>query len=514
MNLEGYKVVTAKEMARIETLSLQEQAIDGSCVFSGESYMLRAGQGIADRVIAFIKKRRLKKEVTLLVGKGNNGGDAFAAGTLLFEQGYKIDAYHLFPNRESSELCQKQRKNFEQAGGFVVSPSKPSDIICKGVVLDGILGTGFEGHLSSYLLQMITHIHQSKNPILSIDIPSGLNGNTGEAHQLAIRATETLFLGLPKAGFFLGDGQNHIGALFRIDFGMDAHYVQKGVSIGHMLNEKAAVSLLPDLVRDRHKYQAGYVLAVGGSPGMAGAPILSALSALRIGAGIIRLFYPQGMEGELVNAPLEIIKVPYQSVDPSPIVSEMHRAKAMLIGPGIGKGKEQGIFLRSLIEKVTVPTVIDAEGLFHLKELFATFTFPCILTPHRREMLDLLGKKRFDDMVAECQKFARENNLTLIVKGAPTFIFHKNHSPLIVSRGDPGMATAGAGDVLTGIIAGLLSQNLSPKGAAALGVYMHGRGGEWVAKRNTSYTLIASDLIAALPKVFKKLCIEKVSNAS
>jgi len=498
VNLEGYKVVTAREMVRIEALSIQEGA-------SSESYMLKAGQGIAKKIADFIKKHHLTKEVTLLVGKGNNGGDAFVAGTLLLQQGHHVDAYHLFPMQGSSHLCQKHRIRFEEMGGSVISPSTPSDITCKGVVVDGILGTGFQGHISDALAQVITHVNHSKRPVFSIDIPSGIDGNTGAVERLAIQATKTLFLGLPKVGFFLRDGYNYIGALSHIDFGMDVSYLQKSFSMGHMLNEKGLTHLLPPLVRNRHKYQAGYVLAVAGSPGMAGAPMLSALSALRAGAGILRLFYPGGMEGELVNAPREIIKVPYQNDDPGAIFSEMKRAKAMLIGPGLGKDKEQGAFLKSFIKKVTVPTVIDAEGLFHLKGMFATFTFPCILTPHRQEMLDLLGKEQFDDMVAECQRFACENDLTLILKGAPTFIFHKKRAPLIISRGDPGMATAGAGDVLTGIVAGLLSQSLSARNAAALGVYIHARGGEQMAKKTTSYGLIASDLIAALPEVFKEL---------
>lgn len=497
MSLEGYKVITAREMARIEKLSIQEGASD-------EGYMLKAGAGIAERVASFIKEKRLQKRVTLLVGKGNNGGDAFVAGTLLLKKGYIVQAYHLFPMEESSSLCQKNKQAFTDAGGLVFFPKKAAEISCKGVVLDGLLGTGFQGQLEGILLDAVEHVNRSKQPILAIDIPSGVNGNTGEVNPAAVNAAETIFLGLPKIGFFLGEGYNYIGKLSPVDFGLELRYVHQACGTAHMLNEKNLPGLLPELTRTRHKYQAGYVLAVSGSPGMPGAAMLTCLAALRTGAGIIRLFHPMGMENELLHAPYEVIRTPYKD-DPAALLLEMSRAAAMLIGPGLGRAKERGTFLKSFIDHITVPTVIDADGLFHLKGMFAKFPFPCVLTPHHREMLQLLGKEKFDDMFDECQKFAHENAITLVLKGAPTFIFHKDKPPLIIARGDPGMATAGTGDVLTGMIAALLAQKLPLREAAALGVYMHARAGECVAEKNTSYDLIASDLLEALPRVFKEL---------
>lgn len=497
MSLEGYKVITAQEMARVEKLSIQQGASD-------EGYMLKAGEGIAHRVIAFIREQKLEKRITLLVGKGNNGGDAFVVGTLLLNQGYSVQAYHLFPTQESSPLCQKHEKAFTAAGGMLFFPKKASEISCKGILIDGLLGTGFQGELEGILLDTVQHVNHSRLPILAIDIPSGVNGNTGEVNPIAIQATETIFLGLPKIGFFLGEGYNSIGKLSPVDFGMDVRYLRQASGLAHLLNEKSLPTLLPSLIRTRHKYQAGYILAVTGSPGMPGAAMLSCLAALRTGAGIIRLFHPIGMEGELLHAPYEIIRTPYKE-DPSAILLEMSRAAAMLIGPGLSKAKEKEAFLKSFIEKVTIPTVIDADGLFHLKGMFKKLSCPCILTPHHREMLHLLGKDQFDDPLSECQKFADENGVTLVLKGAPTFIFHPEKAPLIINRGDPGMATAGTGDVLTGMIAALLAQKLPPREAAVLGVYMHARAGECVAEKNTSYDLIASDLIDALPQVFKEL---------
>ena len=503
MSFEGYKVVTAKEMARTETLSIQKGA-------SALEYMLKAGQGIAERIATFIQERNLEKQVILLVGKGNNGGDAFTAGAFLKRKGHKVIAYSLFPCDAMSPLCQKQKEVFEKEGGTLFFPKRASEIVCKGVVIDGLLGTGFQGALTPFLSSVIAHVNQSQNRIISIDIPSGVDGNTGNVDQVAIQAVETLFLGLPKVGFFIGDGYNHTGKLSFVDFGMKADDLQKVQSQFYMLGEKEMPSCLPPIVRTRHKYSAGYVVAVAGSCGMSGAAALSCLAALRAGCGIIRLFHPMGMESELSNIPHEIVKTGYENEN-APLLAEMVRAKAMLLGPGLGKERKRGTFLQSLIKKIKVPTVIDADALFHLKGMFANLPFPAILTPHHKEMLNLLGKERFDHMIDECQEFTDKNNLTLILKGAPTFIFEKGRKPLVVSRGDPGMATAGTGDVLTGIIAGLLSQNLQVRVASAFGVYLHARAGEHGAKTKSSYSLIASDLIAALPEVFKELIQEKTT---
>lgn len=498
MSFEGYKVVTAREMARIESLSIREGA-------SAKDYMMVAGEKIALRIRDFARENNLEKKATLLVGKGNNGGDAFVAGAYLLRQGFSVVAYQLFPNEMCRPLCREQSHFFLRAGGNIIFPSSHEEISCEGVIVDGLLGTGFEGCLEGLLLAVVKQVNQSQLPIIAIDIPSGVNGNTGEVKSQAIRASETIFLGLPKMGFFLSDGYNHIGNLSSVDFGIDEKYLYQAKAIAWMPEERSFSSFLPLLVRTRHKYQAGYILAIGGSPGMSGSVILSCLAALRMGGGIVRLFHQMGMEGEFAHAPYEIIRSAYQK-SPKEILTEMHRAASMLIGPGLGRAKEREVFLKSFIEKVSLPTVIDADGLFHLKDAFARFKFPAVLTPHHGEMLSLLGKTAFDDLLAQCQQFVESNDLTLVLKGAPTFVFQREKIPLVIPRGDPGMATAGTGDVLTGMIAALLAQKLSPFEAGALAVYIHARAGECIAEKKTSYPLIASDLFEAFPQVFKELC--------
>lgn len=485
--IEGEKVVTASEMARVEKLSIEAGA-------SGEAYMLKAGEGIAAVVNRFCEAD--DKVVTLLVGKGNNGGDAFVAGTFLLHQGFHVEAYHLVEAKEASPLCQKHEKEFLKAGGAV---HRGKDLVFKGVIVDGLLGTGFQGKLEGKILGVIERANDSKCPILAIDIPSGVNGDTGAVDPLAIHAKGTVFLGMPKRGFFVGSGYNFVGKLLGVDFGMEPRYYHEAKGPAHLVNVEALKELLPPLKRVRHKYQAGYVVAIAGFPGMPGAAMLSCLAALRTGAGIVRLFHPEGMKEELAPSPYELIRTPYQWGDPNPIFEEVKRAKACLIGPGVGKGEEMHTFLQRVVSKLTLPCVIDADALYHLK----TFPEGAILTPHHREMVHLLGHETLKHEA--CQVFADREKVTVVLKGAPTWIFHPNCSPLIVPYGDPGMATAGTGDVLTGMIAALVAQGVKGREGAALGVYLHAIAGEIAAANRTSYSMIASDLIECLPEAFQSL---------
>lgn len=489
MNIDGQKVIEAGEMARVEKLSIEEGASD-------EGYMLKAGEGIARRIEAFIEEKGRSKKVTLIVGKGNNGGDAFVAGTFLLHGGFEVQAYHIVDASEASPLCKKHEMNFVGAGGVV---NRGDEVPMEGVIIDGLLGTGFQGKLEGKIVEVIENANRSKLPILAIDIPSGVNGNTGEVDPIAIKAQETIYLGMPKIGFFIGQGYNYVGKLSRVDFGMDEKYVGQAKEKAYLVNDQAMPTLLPPIERIRHKYQAGYVIALAGSPGMPGAAMLSCLAALRTGAGIVRLFHPKGMEDEFAAAPLELIRHPYSWDETDPIFEEAKRAKACLIGPGVGKGEGMHTFVQSIVSKLDLPMVIDADALYHLK----VFPKGAILTPHYREMLHLLGKDELSH--DDCQAFVDQGEVTVALKGAPTWVFHPKIPPLVIPKGDPGMATAGTGDVLTGMIAALLAQGLQGREAAALGVYLHGTCGEIVAAKQTSYDLIASDLIEVLPEAFHEL---------
>ncbi len=497
------KVVSAKEMARIEALAFSEGASDWE-------FMERAGAGIAAVVIDYLLSHQDKKRVLLLCGKGNNAGDAYVVGRHLLESNYHVTAIQVYSLDECSPLCQENYHRFVKQGGSVqVQVSEegltlPDDC----VVLDGILGTGFKGELRGDLLWLIPFVNASALPILSIDIPSGLNGNTGNVNSCAINATVTIFLGQPKTGFFLRDGWNYVGKLVPVDFGLDESYLQQMHVDFSLITSAFVYHFLPILKRTRHKYSAGYVVAYAGSKSMPGAAMLSGLAALRSGAGIVRILHPEDMAAPVL--PYEIIKEACSPEDYDTILERLNSASAVYLGPGIGRKPSVKQLIHMLCQKLQRPCVIDADAITLLSEC-ENLSFPkeTVLTPHLGEMHRLLGLERHEDvsmeLLAKIQNYSEKHHVTIILKGGPTFIIHPHSEIYINPFGNPGMATAGTGDVLTGIVAAFLSQGLCCHEAALLAVYLHSIAGDSVAQQKTPYSLIASDLIERLPVAFRIL---------
>lgn len=492
------RVVTPKEMARIESLAYEQG-------YSDEEFMENAGRGVALWVEEFLHHDP-EVPVILLCGKGNNAGDAYVAGRHLREAGKDVVAWQVHPLDDCSPLCVKNCERFAAAGGIVHLDTVPYTFPRQGVILDGLFGTGFQGKAEGVFGDAILLANQSGLPILAIDIPSGLSGETGVVEGNAIVATETLFLGLPKTGFFLGTGWGHVGRLRLVNFGLPQEFVELAESNLQLPAGERFRGMLPVIKRDRHKYQAGFVIGVAGSPGMPGAAMLSSLAALRGGAGIVRLLHPDGMQAELAAAPYEIIRVAYTVEQVDEIAEAINGASAAFIGPGLGRSSLAHALLQTLIPKIQKPTVFDADALFFLSESNTDLPIDSILTPHRGEMARLLRLPKTPALTPEflqlCQDYVNGRNVTLVLKGAPSFIFHPQRPVLLSIHGDPGMATAGSGDVLTGLLAALLAQGLAPHKAAFLGTHLHGLAGEIAAYKHTSYSMIASDMIDAFREAY------------
>jgi NAD(P)H-hydrate epimerase len=495
------KIVSPKQMSDLESQAYKDGA-------SESEFMEEAGSGIALYVQDYIERYNIERTVILLCGKGNNGGDAYAAGIQLLHLEYEVIAIQPTPIKECSRLCKQNNERFIHEGGRVLEnlPKFP----LRGVILDGIFGTGFHGSVAEPYLSIIETANRSTLPIISIDIPSGLNGETGIVENEAINAAETIFLGLPKRGFFLNEGWNHVGKLRYVDFGLAKEYIANLDTDMIMLSNYDVAPLLPEIKPNRHKYQAGYVVGLAGSPAMPGAAILSSTGALRGGAGIVRLFYPEGMREELMAAPYELIFTPFRSNFLSEMLTHMNRASAVFIGPGLGQSEETKQLLYNVLPKIEKPCVIDADALNILATEDIKLPEQTILTPHHGEMMRLLRSSEkapslTSDFLQQCQNYAINKDLVLVLKGAPTFIFHRKNAILANSTGDPGMATAGSGDVLTGLIAALLAQGCPSIDAAALGVFLHGLAGEYAAEDMTSYGMCASDIIYRFPEAFKTL---------
>ena len=236
------QIVTAQEMARIESLAYEHGASD-------LQFMENAGLQIAEKVEAYIAQHQLQKNILIIVGRGNNGGDALVAGQRLIKEGFHCIAWLLYPDKECSELCQKQLNDYRKLKGEII-PYDPQELVVPKVsaILDGIVGTGFHGKTEGIMFDMIEQVNCSGIPILAVDIPSGLNGTTGEVGGNAIRAAQTIYLGCPKLGFFIGQGWNYVGDLVHADFGMDKSISSQGNPFGFLSAKRKRHRSFPPLL--------------------------------------------------------------------------------------------------------------------------------------------------------------------------------------------------------------------------------------------------------------------------
>lgn len=493
-SLLGEAIIYGSDLKSIEKLNIQQGLKE-------ESYTNKVAIAISQEINSMIPSFKREKIAFLLLGKGNNAADALAVGYYLIKKGFIVYAYLLFPKPVLSHLCKKILIQFEREGGNVTK-FEETPFTNAACIVDGIFGSGYRSKtLSPVIIKIIKAANQSKIPIFSIDIPSGLNGDTGVVESTCIQAYYTFYLGFPKIGFFIQDGYNYIGKLIQINFGLEKKFEEKLRPVAKLINEKCILSLLPTIKRNRHKYEAGYVITIGGSAGMEGAGILSAISALKVGAGISRLF-SSSVNREM---PLEILLSPREKKD---IFHEGARCNTIIIGPGLGTDACNESLVRDILHTLKVPFIIDADGInICSKNPLTSFTKQTIFTPHHQELLRLLRKEEMPSslLLQHCQDFVDRYDSILVYKGAPTWIFCKDLPALVIARGDPGMATAGTGDVLAGMIGGFVAQGLTLYKAAVLGVYLHAVAGEIAVRQKSSYCVIASDIIVALPEAFFSL---------
>ncbi|MBI3900984.1 MAG: NAD(P)H-hydrate epimerase, partial [Chlamydiia bacterium] len=330
------KVIFPQEAARLDRLAIQE-----GC--SEEFFVEEAGKKVAGHVL-----RWAPKKVALLVGKGNKGADCLACGIALIAKGIEVEAFFFFSPDTSSPINRKLRDLFSKQGKVVEIWQGEKCAFHADLLVDGLFGTGFTGSIQGVAEMGIRVANHSMIPMIAIDLPSGVNGTTGAVETVAICAKETVALGFAKIGCFLRDGWNHVGKIWVEDFGLPEKYQKMAHAVAWLPGEKEFI--LPKIVRNRHKYQAGYLIGVAGSSLMKGAPKLAGLAALRTGAGIVRIFHT----GDIGEIPYELIAEKWNL---KKLQQEMKRAAALFIGPGMGK--------RSLrwLEKVSIPVVIDADGL-------------------------------------------------------------------------------------------------------------------------------------------------------
>mgnify|MGYP001568057499 FL=1 len=471
---------------------------------SPEGLMEKAGKGIARAIM-----RRFSCPGTAIacIGTGNNGGDALVAIRYLADAGWKIGMRCM---HASSELGVLPRKKIRELGECPINEPVPDSSLDEPMVLlDGLLGIGADGPLRPPLAELATWMNDMRNSqsaqTVAMDIPSGINGDTGEVYEGAVEADLTLTIGIPKPGLFALAAVNHTGSIELIS--LAELPVPDGGDV--RLNDVHELrGILPRRGHDFHKGDAGRVGILAGSPGMLGAAVLCATGALRSGAGLVTLFadattYP-------LLAPMLPPEVMLRSISS---FDEINPAEfdAFALGPGIGRtSKDSDGSFWALLERMSIPTVIDADGLNRIADAGTEkWMAPhFVLTPHPGEMVRLFPEWAGLDRVEIAKAFAqRYDRTTLLLKGAHTLIARSGSAVYFNATGNSGMASGGQGDVLTGIISSLLAQGLESQDAARMGAWLAGRAAELAISHGgeSVQSLIASDVCNGLARAFNDM---------
>jgi ADP-dependent NAD(P)H-hydrate dehydratase / NAD(P)H-hydrate epimerase len=496
----GTPIISSKQMRRIE-----EQAFSSGA--SAEKFM----ETVASELLELMQDE-LPHRIGVYVGKGNNGGDGALLANLLYERGFEVDVIALFPISECSELLQKHLKTFEKKKKILSFETSKTLPFSYELVIDALLGTGFSGELKGAFREAIDELNRFEGPVWSIDIPSGLRIDTadvssqGQKYPPYVIAERTYFLGAPKRCFFEGKNFAALGRLIRVNFGLKVDEP----SPFRLIEPTDIQRLLPSINRLRHKFDAGSILGVLSNPKMSGAMALCSLAAFRSGAGFVKLAIREEASPHELAAmaviPPEVVRCFYH---PQPnqglrdVLQELGSIKACVIGPGYAQDRSAERFLKLFLKEVNLPIVIDGGALGAFVKKRVKYPKVAVLTPHLGELKRLLPISQFpsEEAFELCQRFVEEKRVTLVVKGAPTFIFHPEEPVLVSPFGSPAMATAGSGDVLSGVIAAQLSAGLGPREAAVTGAALHGLAGEFASEQLSPYSLIASDIVEQLPRV-------------
>jgi len=475
-----------------EYVRLEKQVLDSEKLILEK--IEQVGQLLAKHVIDYLADRR-SSLVILLVGSGRNGADALACGRHLLSAGIRVMAW-LIETDKIDALLAVQKEKFIDARGEMI-PFEAIGDYQHAVLIDGMIGSGINRPLDPFWQKRIHAIQAWNIPILSIDAPTGLSGDRGVIGA-AIQAAQTFYFDVPRYGFYFDSAPNHTGKLVRVAIDVVATDQVKPLALAWVLQDEALT--LPKILRKRHKYQAGCVAAFCGNLGMEGAMQLAGLAALRIGAGIVKCLHYR----YLFRTVFELIQVPFFKLK-----KVVRQAQAVMLGCGIGTGLCSKWMVKKIVKHAKGGLVIDADAIacLSLKQL-KSLPQSTLITPHRQESLKLLGldpEVSDFNLIQKIQEFVQETQLIYVQKGVPTFVLRSGELPIIIDSLEPGMATAGSGDVLTGMITGLLAQKMAPLEAALLGCALHQRAGMSAAKKKTSYALIASDLIENIPDAILSL---------
>ncbi|MCC8132170.1 MAG: NAD(P)H-hydrate dehydratase [Tannerellaceae bacterium] len=461
--------------------------------------------------------RRFSKQHRIIVfaGQGNNGADALAISRLLKDEAYRVETYLFNPTHHLSVDCEMNKQRLlamDQVEFTEVTDDFAPPVLGKqDIVIDGLFDSGLNRPLTGGFAGVVAYINQSEATVVSIDIPSGLFGedNRTNEQQAIIQADLTLTFGFPKLAFLLPENAAFTGEWKVLDIGIHPDIVRETSTPYSMVTEEDIAQVFRPRPKFAHKGTFGHALLIAGSRGKLGSSVLSAKACLRTGAGLITVHTPQCGEVVFQTAFPEAML----NFDPNQefftALPDLSSYDVIGVGPGIGQRLETGAALERLLQGASKPIVMDADALNIMasnKDLLLRVPPRSILTPHTKEFDRLAGDSATGyERLMKAQSFAQQYKVCVVLKGAYTATCTPSGKVFFNSTGNPGISTAGSGDVLTGVILGLLSQGYEPETAAVAGVFLHGTAGDLAAQAYSEESMLAGDLVKMLGKAYKQI---------
>ncbi|MEI7881265.1 MAG: NAD(P)H-hydrate dehydratase [bacterium] len=519
------KAVTTAQMRELDKIATTEFAIPGF------ELMRRAGEGVAGTV-SYLSERIRGGDafIHLVAGRGNNGGDAFAAALLLHEDDFDVEVLLAGSASDIRGDALRHLGKMRAAGiPLIELPTKEAwmDALQTAnsgeIIVDGVLGIGASGPPRGPIAGAIHYINSisEDNLVVSIDIPSGLNADTGEVPGECVIADVTATIGMPKIGMLTQQAIPYIGTLDVIGIGIPMELTSTYESARHLITGWDVRQRMPKRSRLAHKGDFGHALIIGGAIGYAGAPAMAAIAAQRSGAGLVSALVPRPIYPVVAGTMLEVMTHPGDETNTGSLnasnweswLERINTFSAIVAGPGMSRHPDTTFWIHQLLKEGRRPLLLDADALNALEgypERIARAQCPVVITPHPGELARLLGCTTKDvqaNREAAVKDAAERTNAVVVLKGAGTLVAQKGQPLHMNMTGNPGMATGGTGDILSGFIGGLMAQGLSPFDAACVGVFLHGRAGDNAMWVRSQASLTATDLLKEFGNVFREVTI-------
>lgn len=508
------RIAAAEEMRGLDASAIQDRKIPSILL------MERAAEGLFTACLSLLGSVEGKQAV-VLAGSGNNGGDGLAVARLLQESGVQMHALLVGRREKMTEDCREMARRLADCGVALEAYDPASEqqqrlIFGADLLVDAIFGIGLHSEVRGAAAQAIRAMNASPAPVVAADISSGVEADTGRILGCGVQADRTVTFTLPKVGHYVGDGGLAAGALTVHSIGIPEDLLAKLSTHITAVDAEWVRAHLPCRPAEGHKGSFGKCYLLAGSTGYTGAPVLAAQAAVRSGTGLVFLGVPEPIYPIAAAKTLEAMPHPLPSDREGRVMAEAlgeiqakaEKCDAMLIGPGLGRSEGTEQLTAALLKRLALPVVLDADGINALSghmDVLEVRTAPLVLTPHDGEFARLGGCLECKDRVGVAKAFAEQYGCILVLKGHRTVTACPDGRVFVNTTGNSGMAKGGSGDVLAGLLTGLVAQGMEPGEAAAAAVWIHGRAGDLCAGELGERAMLPSDLIGRFSQVFLEL---------